>query len=437
MVKTGLEVLLLEKPEVVRGRRVGLLTNYASLTASLESSIDLLRTECRSIDLFAPEHGYWSDGQYMDSLRDDESLGNVRIHRAYDGRNPQFLSPDPALIADVEVLLVDIQDVGARYYTYAATMIKLMGVAAELDTPVYVLDRPNPIGGIHVEGNVNYHEPYISFVGNLPVPNRHGMTIGELAELANEWMNIGAELHVVAMRGWHRAMSWRDTGLPWVSPSPNIATPETALVYPGTCLFEATNVSEGRGTMHPFEIVGAPWLDEHALADALNVLGLPGVVFRPQIFTPMFSKYSSITADHEGESGAQLCRGVFLHVTDPEAFEPVRCGMLMLKVIRDTAPEHFRWRRTHYEFAHAMAIDALTMTSAYQITVDRGTLDDVRHWVDQTFAADVATFETDRADFLIEEYEQTPHAPGGERPRPATSREDVVLELAHPSSGSA
>ncbi|HEX8152434.1 MAG TPA: DUF1343 domain-containing protein [Thermoanaerobaculia bacterium] len=407
-IETGLEVLLRERPETIRGKHVGLLTNYACVTAELEYSIDLiLGSGCRHVTVFAPEHGFWSDVQYMDEINRERwrEGAAVTVIKSYDGANPTLFSPDPKAMAQLDVLIVEVQDVGARCYTYITTMVKAMGVAAELGVPVIVADRPNPIDGIHIEGNVNYHEPYISYVMHSPVPMRHAMTAAELARFTNDVLGLGCELDVVPMRGWHRAMHWNETGLPWISPSPNIATYESSLVYPGTVFLEGTNLSEGRGTTHPFELVGAPWLDSFELADRLNDLRLPGVKFRPQPFTPMFSKHSKQAHAHESQDAAAQCGGVFIHVTDANAFRPVRMGLMLIKVARDLAPERFAWRRTNYEFAHCMAIDALVATSKYQVLVDNEDLGAVADWL-QTWEADEAKFAETRKPYLIAAYDE-------------------------------
>jgi uncharacterized protein YbbC (DUF1343 family) len=406
-IETGLQVLLREQPHAIKDKTVGLLTNYACITAGFDYSIDLiLEAGAKRVIVFAPEHGFWSDVQYMDPLRREQWRSDrVAIRTSYDDKNPSLFTPDPSDIADLDLLLVEVQDAGARCYTYVATMIKSMGIASELGVPVFVLDRPNPIDGLTIEGNVVYHEPYISYVMHSPVPMRHAMTAGELARLANDVLGLQCELEVIPMRGWRRSMLWRDTELPWVSPSPNIATPETAIVYPATVFLEATNLSEGRGTTHPFELIGAPWLDSFELADRLNALNLGGVHFRPQPFTPMFSKFSGQSASHEEAKRAEReqCGGVFIHVTEAAKFEPVKAGLLLLKVARDLAPEKFAWRRSNYEFAHCMAIDALTGTSRYQVLVDRGDLGGVQEWI-ATWKSDEERFASDRKQYLIADY---------------------------------
>lgn len=415
-IETGLQVFLRERADEIRGKHVGLITNYACVTADYEYTIDLLlAASCAHVTVFAPEHGFWSDVQYMDRIRDEgwRTSSPVTIRRSYDGSNPTFFTPDPADMANLDVLLVEVQDVGARCYTYVTTMVKAMGIAAEVGVRVIVFDRPNPINGTHIEGTVNYKEPYISYVMHSPVPMRHGMTAGELALFANDKLQLGCDLEVVAMNGWQRSMTWAETGLPWIAPSPNIATPETALVYPGMVFLEGTtNISEGRGTTHPFELAGAPFLESFAFADALEALELPGVHFRPQPFTPMFSKGSTQPAAHEvGEAAAAAAKGgvpqsggVFLHVTDPDAFRPVRTGLLLLKVAHDLAPSQFEWRRTVYEFAHVMAIDALTGTSRFQLLVNRGDMSALRGWLD-SWSEDETKFAETRAPYLLADYD--------------------------------
>jgi uncharacterized protein YbbC (DUF1343 family) len=416
MTRTGLEVLLDNHSEHLRGKHVGLLTNYASLTSAFRFALDELleRGECRHITVFAPEHGFWGDAQYMATIREDSwgQSPRVTMLRSYDPDNARFLSPDPRAVADCDVIVADIQDTGARYYTYAASLIKLMGVARDTGVPVIVCDRPNPIGGVAVEGNINFYEPYVSFIGNLPVPNRHGMTIAELAVFANQAMNIGCELLTIPMEGWRRSMLWDETALAWIPPSPNMPSPRAALLYPGTCLFEATNISEARGTTYPFDAFGAPWLDGFELAGRLNELRLDGVLFRPHVFTPTFQKHAK-----------EVCGGVWIHVTDPVAFQPVRAGLLCLKVARDVNPERFKWRESHYEFAHCSAIDALTRSSRYQLLVERGTVDDIREWF-ATWEADERAFSEQHP--RLAEYEQ--HAPlaAVARLHPSVSTEDTV-----------
>jgi uncharacterized protein YbbC (DUF1343 family) len=265
------------------------------------------------------------------------------------------------MLSGLDALVFDIQDVGSRYYTYVWTMVFAMRACAEANIPLFVLDRPNPIGGALVEGGAI--EPgYDSFVGVMSLPNRHGLTVGELARWAKATADIGADLHVVEMRGWTRDMAYADTGLPWVMPSPNMPTYDTALVYPGMCLIEGTELSEARGTTRPFELVGAPFVDGHALAEALDREDLPGVRFRPCTFTPTFQKHADAP-----------CGGVQLHVTDAVAFRPYVTGIALLRAVKQLWPSEFSWRTRAYEFVDKIpAFDLLTGSSAVREGIDRG-----------------------------------------------------------------
>jgi uncharacterized protein YbbC (DUF1343 family) len=241
--------------------------------------------------------------------------------------------PTPEMLENVDILLFDIQDVGSRFYTYIYTMALAMEAAKENGIPIVVLDRPNPISGTKVEGPV-LEDPYSSFIGEYPIPVRHGMTAGELAKLFNTEFGIGADLTVVEMEGWKRNMYYDETGLPFVLPSPNMPTLETALVYPGAALIEGTNVSEGRGTTKPFELIGAPFINSTDLAQKLNALNLPGVTFRAASFVPTFSKHANV-----------LSHGVQIHVTDRKSFRPFETGLHLVKIIHDLYPDKFQFRQ--------------------------------------------------------------------------------------------
>jgi len=348
------------KNRSVAGQRVGLLTNYASLTGDDVDVVDAFRDAGpKSLLVFGPEHGFWGDAQYME----DGSVApyrDVPIAKMYGGDSGHFLFPRPNDIAGLDVLVVDLQDVGARYYTFYASMMNCMYVAKAVGVPVVVLDRPNPINGITVEGN-RLRTPFISFVGQYPIPNRHGLTIGELAVYLNDLQDLGCDLTVEWMSGWSRDMWWDDTGVRWINPSPNMAHFDTAVVYPGMCLFEGTMLSEGRGTTHPFEIFGAPWLDPFAYTDALNALELPGVQFTPFVFLPQFEKHAK-----------QRCFGARIVVRDREALRSLEAAAWAIKIARDMNPEQFRWRETLYEFANCSAIDALTGGVDFRAIIDTG-----------------------------------------------------------------
>jgi uncharacterized protein YbbC (DUF1343 family) len=321
-VKTGLERLLEEESQRLQGRTIGLCCNPTAVDRHLHHAVERLCAlpGANLVALYGPEHGIRGEAQDMigvDNVSEDPGTG-LPIYSLY-GPTEDSLRPTPAMLEGVDLLLFDIQDVGSRYYTYIYTMSYLMEAAAEAGVQMMVLDRPNPLGGHLVEGNV-IEEGYTSFVGRYPIANRHGMTAGELARLFNEAFEINCSLEVIPLGGWRREQWFDQTGLPWIMPSPNMPTLETATVYPGGCLLEGTNLSEGRGTTRPFELIGAPYLDPFAWANALNELPLPGVTFRPLRFSPTFHKW-------QGES----CGGVQPHVTDRQAFLPFRTGVALLQ----------------------------------------------------------------------------------------------------------
>ena len=341
---------------LVHGRRVGLITNHSGVDGDLRATADRLHAadgmELRL--LFGPEHGIRGDaedGVAIDTGSDAQT--GVAAVRLYGERR----EPTADELAGLDVMLFDIQDVGVRFYTYLYTMSLAMVACARAGVPFVVLDRPNPLGGVVIEGNM-LDPGFASFVGLFPIPVCYGLTIGELARLFNEEFGIGADLHVIDMLGWRRSMHWQDTGLPWVAPSPNMPTPDTVAVYPGMCFIEGTNVSEGRGTTRPFEQVGAPYIDGFALARSLAAEDLPGVRFRPVFFRPAFGKY-------EG----QTCRGVQLHTSHGAAFAPVRVGFSVLAAIRRACPDDFLWR-TSPKGIHNF--DKLAGTDRIRLAIDAG-----------------------------------------------------------------
>lgn len=389
--------LLLSDPSLIRNHRIALLTNYASMTSRGVRTADALRGTCEIVRILAPEHGFWGDIAYLEDVNGDEYQG-IPVESLYGTKSQASLAPRADQLSDVDALVVDLQDVGARYYTYAATLGNCMAVAAQTRTPVIVLDRPNPITGADVEGNVNFAAPFRSFVGQYPLPIRHGLTLGELARYINDTQQPRCDLHVIAMRGWKRDQWWDETGLEWTHPSPNMATVDTAIVYPGTCLFEGTTLSEGRGTVRPFELIGAPWLDEQRLAATLDDLGLEGIRFEPFVFRPTFNKHRN-----------ERCRGVFLRVTDRNVFRSVRAAMLMMKVMRDMEPSQFRWFDGFYEFATVLAIDALTGSSEFRELVEKATIHDLAEWID-TAEERRLLVEPARQRAMIAEYDDEPRA---------------------------
>lgn len=330
-IQLGIDTLLSEKKDLLKGKRVGLITNPTGVNQRLTSDIDLLfhDPDIKLVALYGPEHGVRGSaqaGEKVDKYIDEET--GLPVYSLYGDTK----KPTPDMLKNVDVLVFDIQDVGTRYYTYISTMAYAMQAAHENHIPFIVLDRPDPIGGTHVEGPV-LDPKYASFVGLYPIPIRHGMTVGELAGYLNNEYHIHADLTVVKMKGWKRGMSYSDTHLPcWVMPSPNMPTEDTALVYPGTGLIEGTNISEGRGTTRPFELLGAPFINGWKLAQKLNALHLPGVIFRDASFTPTFSKYSG-----------QLVHGVQVHVIDKQSYEPVITGLSIIKTIHDMYPDKFQF----------------------------------------------------------------------------------------------
>ena len=329
-VSPGIEVLLKEEKNVLSGKKVGLITNPTGIDSKLTSIVDLLHDDpdIHLTALFGPEHGVRGDAQAGASVEYyiDEKTG-LPVYSLY-GKTKK---PTPEMLKDVEVLVFDIQDVGTRYYTYIYTMAYAMEAAKENDIPFIVLDRPNPQGGESVDGPVLEPE-FSSFVGLYPIPLMHGMTVGELATLFNKEFKIGADLKVIKMKGWKRDMDYDDTGLPFVLPSPNMPTVSTTFVYPATGLIEGTNVSEGRGTTKPFELIGAPYINGDELAGKLNALRLPGVKFRAASFTPTFSKHAG-----------KLSHGVEIYITDREEFKAVPTGLHIIKTIQDLYPGDFEF----------------------------------------------------------------------------------------------
>ena len=375
-VESGLDVLCRERLDLLRGRRVGVLCHPASVTADLTHIVDrLIEVGVRPVKLYGPEHGVRGEAQDMIGVDDDhDRRTGIPVVSLY-GETFESLAPTAADLAGVEVLVIDLQDVGSRYYTYIWTMVLALEAAFRAGVAVIVLDRPNPLGGMAIEGGT-VTEACESFVGLGAIPVRHGLTIGEVARLRLPGLPWGGkrfagpvsgDLTVVPMRGWRRAMNYVEAGLPWVMPSPNMPTPATALVYPGQCLFEGTNLSEGRGTTRPFEIVGAPFLDGWDWVAALGKLSreelpLPGVRFRPLSLRPTFHKFAG-----------RSCGGVQLHVSDRAAFRPYATGIALLATARRLAPADFRGRTEPYEFvADPPAIDLLTGSADVRRTLDGG-----------------------------------------------------------------
>ncbi len=380
MVSIGLENFLRSGSDLWRGRRVGLVSHPAAVLPDLTSSLDALRlANVHLTALFGMEHGFTG------SAADGEAIGNV-----VDSRTglPVFSlygatrAPTPEMLAEVDILLYDVQDVGVRFYTYISTLYYLLQVSGKHGVPVIVLDRPNPINGLAVEGPLV--EPgFESFVGVVPIPIRHGMTVGELARYFNAEYNLGADLTVVEMQGWRRSMWFDETNLPWVTTSPAMPHLSTATVYPGMCLLEGVNLSLGRGTALPFEQLGAPWVDAYRLAEALNTRQIewaasdreasaqprkrhePAVPvrYRPTSFVPVGNKYAGET-----------CYGVQVHVMDRDALRPVRMGLRIIATLKETFPSHFAWASyPRADNASPFHFDRLIGSSQVREALDAGT----------------------------------------------------------------
>jgi uncharacterized protein YbbC (DUF1343 family) len=360
MVRLGSDVLLASAR--LKGARVGIVCNHASLDRGFQHIVDRLATapDVTLAAIFGPQHGFRSDVQdnMIETPHADDPARRVPVYSLYS----ETREPTAAMLARLDFLIIDLQDIGARIYTYIYTMANCLRAGARHGVRVIVCDRPNPIGGTDVEGALLV-EGFESFVGQFPIPMRHGMTIGELARLFNEHFAIGASLEVVQMEGWQREMYSDATELPWVMPSPNIPTLDTAIVYPGTVLFEGILISEGRGTTRPFELIGAPWIEAESFARQMNALELPGAYFRPAVFEPTFQKHAK-----------QTCGGCQIHVTDRRQFQPVLVGVALIAMFHQVDPARFAWRQPPYEYEHdKMPIDILAGSGQLRGQIESGT----------------------------------------------------------------
>jgi uncharacterized protein YbbC (DUF1343 family) len=359
----GLEVFLQAPPDWSGGASLGLLCHPPSVDRGFRPAPELVarRFPGRLKVLFAPQHGLKGDKQdnMVSSPDFEDPLLQIPVVSLYGPR----LDPPLEALREIDLLLVDMQDVGTRVYTYGATLAKVMAASARVGVKVAVLDRPNPIGGVQVEGNL-LRPQWASFVGPYPLPMRHGFTLGELARYYNATQNLGCDLTVIPARGWRRGDYFDAAGLPWIMPSPNLPTLEGAMVYPGQVLLEGTNLSEGRGTTRPFELFGAPFLEPRRLLHELKDIPLPGVVLREVGFEPTFHKWAG-----------ELCHGFQLHVTDRRAFKPYFTTLALLSVIRRLYPEGFAWRQPPYEYeTERLPIDLLTGDAAIREAIDAGRL---------------------------------------------------------------
>ncbi len=387
MVQTGLELLLSENLQLVQGERIAVISHPASVDSKLRHVVDLFQDhpKIRLTALLGPQHG--ARGETQDNMIEwegyqDRSRG-LPVYSLY-GKVRQ---PTEEMLHEVDVLVFDLQDVGSRYYTFVWTMALAMQACAQYGKRFIVLDRPNPIGGLDVEGNLPEPE-FRSFVGLYPIAVRHGMTVAELARYLNAEFQIDCSLEVVPMRGWKREMFFEQTGLPWVFPSPNMPTMDTALVYPGGCLLEGTNLSEGRGTTRPFEISGAPWAKPDDLVTLLQGTDLPGAHFRPITFAPTFHKWQE-----------HVIGGVQIHVIDRTVFRPFRTGLALIQAYFQLGPDRFRWKHPPYEYEYEkLPFDILVGTDQVRPLLEQGKtpMELERSW-DQ----DLKLFQTQREKHLL------------------------------------
>ncbi len=347
-MRIGLEVCLDNPPNMLRGARFGLLMNQASVDEEFRYSCDVLavRFPGQLKAIFSPQHGLWGEQQanMIESPHGRYEPLGVTVYSLYS----ETRQPTDDMLREIDCLVIDLQDVGTRVYTFAWTMLNALRACAAAKIPVVVLDRPNPLGGVVAEGPL-LESGFQSFVGGASIPLRHGLTLGELARLLNHELQIGADLHVVAMSGWRREMLFAETGRAWVAPSPNMPRIESTLLYPGQVLLEGTCLSEGRGTTLPFEVVGAPFLDPHQTVRELATFELPGLKLRPIRFVPTFDKWRG-----------QSCGGLALHITEPQAVRSVTTTLALLVVVRKLHPREFAWLSPPYEYEqNKMPIDIL------------------------------------------------------------------------------
>lgn len=349
--RTGLDLIHTRWPNDLKGARIGLVVHPASVNGRLEhaASVCFRSKKFTTTTLFGPQHGIL--GQTQDNMIEWEGFRDPATGLPVYSLYGKTRKPRSEMLAHIDVLVVDLQDVGSRYYTFIWTLEFCMQACGEARKTVVVLDRPNPINGAVTEGPV-LDPAFASFVGLRPLPVRHGMTIGEIGNYLRKTFHPGLDFRVIAMEGWTRKLWFDETGLPWVLPSPNMPTLETALVYPGMCLLEATNLSEGRGTTRPFEIFGAPFIHAETIVQVLKEFKLPGVVFRPLSFQPTFQKHAGL-----------LCGGAQIHVTDRTRFKPFKTGVAILKAVHNTYPRDFKWNQPPYEYEEInLPIDILAGT---------------------------------------------------------------------------
>ncbi len=387
MILIGVEQLAVSPPAEFQGRRLALLCNQASTDHSFRHSRDLVmqlfpgQLTC----LFSPQHGFFSEKQ--DNMVESDHMRDPVTGMPVFSLYAEQRRPDPALFESFDILLVDLVDVGTRVYTFAWTIVYCLQAAAAAGRKVVVLDRPNPLGGDLLEGNLLKDE-WTSFVGLYGLPMRHGLTLGELALLCNRELKIGADLEVIRMEGWRRRMFFTETGFPWVFPSPNMPSPATALVYPGQVIWEGTNVSEGRGTTLPFELVGAPFIRHGEVQDFLARTSLPGCVMRPLVFEPTSGKWAG-----------RPCRGFQVHVTDRTVFRPYRTGLALLQALRTLYPGEFAYKDPPYEYEfERLPMDLILGDRQVRLALEEGA--DILE-LERSWQQELAGFEELRRSVLL------------------------------------
>ncbi|MDO8527583.1 MAG: DUF1343 domain-containing protein [Deltaproteobacteria bacterium] len=373
----GLDILLRDNKKLLEGKRIGILGHQASLNSKGEHIVDLLvdkKNNWKVTTLFGPEHGITTHAQDMEAVQSGvHKPTGLPLHSLY-GHTDKSLRPTEEMLQNIDTLVIDLQDIGSRYYTYIWTASLCMEVCAKYKKEVIILDRPNPINGVTIEGELN-QSGYTSFVGLYPLAVRHGMTFGEMARFFNDAQDLNCDLKVVSMEGWEREWYWDQTGLKWTNPSPNMRSPLQALMYPGTCLLEGTNVSEGRGTDIPFEIVGAPFVDSAELLESMKEFNLPGVQYESIDFTPTMQKHAG-----------KLCHGMRFKVTDRNIFKPYVTGLALIWSLSTLYREKgFEWRLEPYEFIEDIpAVDLLTGSSTVRQAIEKHLpLRELLEWVEE------------------------------------------------------
>jgi uncharacterized protein YbbC (DUF1343 family) len=370
MVRVGLDILEKNWPGALKGARVGLVVHPASVNRRLQHAADVF-VESKRFELtalFGPQHGI--RGETQDNMIEWEGFTDRKTGLPVYSLYGQTRKPGPPMLKDIDALAIDMQDVGARYYTFIWTMDLCMAACQEMDKSIVVFDRPNPLGGLITEGPV-LDISFASFVGRRQLPVRHGMTIAEIANYLKEAFYPALDFHIIPMLNWRRNMWFDNTGIQWIMPSPNMPTLDSALVYPGMCLLEGTSLSEGRGTTRPFEIFGAPFINPDILLDRLRGFRLPGVVFRPLFFQPTFQKHAG-----------KLCGGAQIHVLNRKKYRPFKTGVAVVKAIHDLYPEDFSWKQPPYEYEkEKMPIDILAGSDGIRKEIERGEkLDRMEEW---------------------------------------------------------